>query len=470
MKRRMWVWPVITIFVAACLAAAFFLIPQFGMIAKLASSSLKTEEMSSVRMFLGTWGRSLPISVVMLGIWQTVSVLLQHEALVRAAADVLGPAAGALAAWLGMILGSLAAFGIGRGLVGVPLAASRAQRGTPLPARNIARWVLLGLLLIPFFPRSLISYAFGASRVDWKEFTWITALGTVPTVAFFTAFARSVPSGALGWYTAVSTIVGLAVLGWIVWRERSRIPFGEVSSPRKRQLAVSAALVLAAATAYALLPGVREWVSVAVDVLARGDVAYVRDYLLGFGAWAPVVSSILMILQSIAAPLPAFVVTFSNGLLFGWAWGALLSWSSAMAGAALCFWIARSLGRPVVEKLAGGSSAVGVSDLFFERYGDRAVLVARLLPFVSFDIISYGAGLTSMGFWRFFVATGLGQLPATLVYSYLGQNLTGSVRILFFIFVFTAVVFVIAASVRPRFMRKLREEAQSSGPGEEIHE
>jgi uncharacterized membrane protein YdjX (TVP38/TMEM64 family) len=112
----------------------------------------------------------------------------------------------------------------------------------------------------------------------------------------------------------------------------------------------------------------------------------------------------------------------------------------------------------VVEKLAGGSSAVEVSDLFFERYGDRAVLIARLLPFVSFDIISYGAGLTSMGFWRFFIATGIGQLPATLVYSYLGQNLTGSVRILFFIFVFTAAVFVIAASVRPMFMRKLRAE------------
>lgn len=93
-----------------------------------------------------------------------------------------------------------------------------------------------------------------------------------------------------------------------------------------------------------------------------------------------------------------------------------------------------SLGRPAVERLAGGSTALEASDLFFERYGDKSVLIARLLPFMSFDIISYGAGLTSMGFWRFFIATGIGQLPATLVYSYLGQNLTGSVKVLFFIF------------------------------------
>lgn len=120
-----------------------------------------------------------------------------------------------------------------------------------------------------------------------------------------------------------------------------------------------------------------------------------------------------MVFQAVIAPLPAFVLTFTNGLLFGWGWGTLLSWSSAMLGAALCFWIARVLGRPVVERLVGGSKALAVSDLFFARYGNRAILIARLLPFVSFDLISYGAGLTPVSFWRFLVATGIGQLPAT---------------------------------------------------------
>ena len=70
-------------------------------------------------------------------------------------------------------------------------------------------------------------------------------------------------------------------------------------------------------------------------------------------------------------------------------------------------------------------------DVFFERYGDRAILICRLLPFVSFDFVSYGAGLTNMGFWRFFVATGVGQLPATIVYSYVGGTLSGGARNLF---------------------------------------
>jgi uncharacterized membrane protein YdjX (TVP38/TMEM64 family) len=222
-------------------------------------------------------------------------------------------------------------------------------------------------------------------------------------------------------------------------------------------LLIGVALAAASAGAYLLFPGVRAWVGTAIDVLMRGDVTFVRDYLRGFGIWAPVVSAVLMVFQSVVAPLPAFVLTFANGLLFGWVWGAALSWSSAMAGAALCFWLARTLGRPAVEKLAGGSTGLEVSDLFFKRYGDRAVLIARLLPFVSFDVISYGAGLTSIGFWRFFIATGIGQLPATLVYSYFGQSLTGGVRVLFMVFTFTVVVLVIAAGLRPLFMKRIRK-------------
>lgn len=197
---------------------------------------------------------------------------------------------------------------------------------------------------------------------------------------------------------------------------------------------------------YWFVPGVQRVVGNGLSLLTEvGDVEsavkQLRDYLLGFGVWAPVASAVLMVLQSVLAPVPAFVITFANGLLFGWLWGAALSWGSAMLGAALCFWLAQSLGRPVVERLAGGSRALAEADLFFRRHGSQVILIARLLPFVPFDIISYGAGLTRMRFLPFLVATGLGQLPATLLYSWLGQSMTRSVQALFLLF---SVVMVIA--------------------------
>lgn len=188
------------------------------------------------------------------------------------------------------------------------------------------------------------------------------------------------------------------------------------------------ALVLCLVLAlYYFIPVIKINVNQAFFILSNVDVDLARGYILGFGIWAPIVSFFLMVFQSIAAPLPAFIITFANAGLFGWVKGAILSWSSAMAGAALCFYIARFLGREVVEKLTSRTALEKVDD-FFKHYGKFAILIARLLPFISFDIVSYAAGLTSMGFWPFFVATGIGQLPATIIYSYIGGMLTGTAK------------------------------------------
>ena len=46
-------------------------------------------------------------------------------------------------------------------------------------------------------------------------------------------------------------------------------------------------------------------------------------------------------------------------------------------------------------------------------------------------MVSYAAGLTNIKLGKFLIATGIGQLPATLVYSYIGGQLTGGAQKLF---------------------------------------
>lgn len=199
----------------------------------------------------------------------------------------------------------------------------------------------------------------------------------------------------------------------------------------KTNILIKFGIIFMLAALYFLVEPLQIAVKRVIFIFSMVDVTAMRSYILSFGIWAPLASFALMIFQSAIAPLPAFIITFANAAMFGWVKGAILSWSSAMCGAALCYWIAKYYGRSVVERLTS-RFALEEIDSLFKRYGKYAILIARLLPFVSFDIVSYAAGLTSIGFWEFFWATGLGQLPATIIYSYMGEMLVGSVRTMVF--------------------------------------
>lgn len=181
--------------------------------------------------------------------------------------------------------------------------------------------------------------------------------------------------------------------------------------------------------AYLFLPAVRQGVDQLIFVLSMVDVPAMRGYVESTGAWAPLASIAIMVFQAVLAPLPAFVVTFANAALFGWAWGAVLSWTGAMLGAALCYGLSRWYGRGLVERVTPPGTLARF-DAMSERWGSWTVLVARLLPFVPFDPISYAAGLTRMRLGPFLVATGVGQLPATIVYSLAGDLLAVNLPLL----------------------------------------
>ena len=191
-------------------------------------------------------------------------------------------------------------------------------------------------------------------------------------------------------------------------------------------------------------------------MFATGDFTVIKNFVESYGAYAALVSFALMILQSVAAPLPAFLITFANANLFGWWQGAILSWTSAMAGAIICFYIARILGRDAVEKLTSKSGLEQI-DKFFDKHGRLSILIARLLPFISFDIVSYAAGLTSISLGSFLWATGLGQLPATIIYSYVGGMLTGGAKKLV-----TALLLLFALSALIILIRQVYTERQKA--------
>ena len=221
----------------------------------------------------------------------------------------------------------------------------------------------------------------------------------------------------------------------------------------KKRLVVLCILILLCVV-YFCIPSVNIYINQVATVLGSSDVDAVIAFIRSYGAFAVVFSFLLMVFSSLVAPLPAFLITFSNAAIFGWWQGAILSWTSSMVGAGLCFAIARALGRDVVEKYAGKGALASVEG-YFTKYGSKTILVCRLLPFVSFDAVSYFAGLTPIKFWPFVWATGIGQLPATIIYSYVGGMLTGGVK--YFV---TALLCIFSLSILVAIIKRIYTERQ----------
>jgi len=181
-----------------------------------------------------------------------------------------------------------------------------------------------------------------------------------------------------------------------------------------------ALMALATGLGYLISDTVRTEADELVAALTSGDQARLRDYLHQFGAWGPIVSVNLMVLQVLVAPIPASVVQLANGIVYGQLWGTLLNIAGQMAGAMLAFAIARGLGKGAVERLAGQVNG-GAIETWLQRWGASALFVIRAIPGMPSDFMSYVAGLTNMKTRTYVLATIAGYIPQSFFYAWLGD-------------------------------------------------
>ncbi len=191
-------------------------------------------------------------------------------------------------------------------------------------------------------------------------------------------------------------------------------------------------------------------------ILIGGNLDQVIKLIRSWGIAAPLMSVLLMITQAIIAPIPAFLITAANGMVFGNLWGALISWVGAMMGALTSFFIARLFGNVALRKIVRNQKTAEFIRHAGEKRGFYVILLSRLLPFISFDIISYMAGMSGIRTWAFILGTGLGMLPATIVYTVIGHELPVMEKnfpiLLTYttVFIFILIVFSLVQGVRKK--------------------
>ena len=137
------------------------------------------------------------------------------------------------------------------------------------------------------------------------------------------------------------------------------------------------------------------------------------------GVFAPVYYMLLMAMAVVISPIPSLPLDIAAGAFFGPFMGTVYSVIGALTGSVISFMIARFLGRDIMERFVGGH--VNFCTTCSDKLLTKIVFMSRLLPVVSFDIVSYGAGLTKMSLGKFSIATFSGMIPLTFLYNYSGS-------------------------------------------------
>ena len=143
--------------------------------------------------------------------------------------------------------------------------------------------------------------------------------------------------------------------------------------------------------------------------------------------WLPLVIIGLMILHTLV-PVPAEFLALAAGMTLGPLWGFVTIWVGAMLGAYLGFLLARAFGQPVLRLLVK-PSRLERSQRWLQRIDIPILLAVRLLPVLSFNLINFALGLTTISWWRFSWTTAVGIVPATVLMVTFGAHL-GDWRVL----------------------------------------
>ena len=127
----------------------------------------------------------------------------------------------------------------------------------------------------------------------------------------------------------------------------------------------------------------------------------------------------------VAAYVPgASIMTLAGGFLFGTWLGAAATVAGATLGAIAAWWLIRtSLGEPLRRK---AEQSGGLLNRLIEGFRSNAfasVLSLRLIPAAPFWLVNAAAGLGSAPLGPYALATLLGIIPATVIYSGIGAGL-----------------------------------------------
>lgn len=187
--------------------------------------------------------------------------------------------------------------------------------------------------------------------------------------------------------------------------------------------------------------------------------AFIKEFLFGFGIWSYPLF-ILLLLLTIPLPLPSTPIALAGGYLYGTALGTLLALIATIIGSSISFYLVRTYGQPLLERLADKHHIKHFNHVF-KRRGIIAALISYTVPIFPSDCVSAILGLTKIKYKTFIFIVLLGHIPRFLIVNYLGENLFAGFTWKTAAILAGGVIFIIIAAFRENlkqfFFKELKE-------------
>ena len=153
----------------------------------------------------------------------------------------------------------------------------------------------------------------------------------------------------------------------------------------------------------------------------RGDTESLREDLRGLGVGGALIVLALALVHTVVW-YPTEILNAAAGYVYGF-WVALpLLMAGWMLNAIVAYWIGRNAARPLLWRYLGRERLESYERMV-SRGGTTLLLGMRLVPIVPFSLFSYAAGSARVPLGKFMWTSGVGYLPLTAVFAYLGSRL-----------------------------------------------
>jgi uncharacterized membrane protein YdjX (TVP38/TMEM64 family) len=179
----------------------------------------------------------------------------------------------------------------------------------------------------------------------------------------------------------------------------------------KISLVLAIVLIVASVFILALLPGTN----------LSNYLLAVMNWIDALPSWLAAICMLEIFAFFIPFGCPMTPLNLVAGFLFGAFWGTVVAISGALVGSTICYVWALTLVQEWAEKQLESKKIFKAIEMAVQNEAMKFIILTHLCPLFSTTILNYLFATMGVNFIKFFLGTGIGFVPLTFMYCYIGS-------------------------------------------------